>query len=278
MTITGLSEGVIYSIRLKAISVVGQGVASSAISVTPLTVTAPAAPTNLSAKSGGQNVKISFTPGSSNGASITNYAFRLGEADYIDLDPADSISPVTITGLSEVTTYTVRLKAINARGRSPASEALTFTTTQGFETGIHSLVPGTSCKAADPGNSIKLQSREQGLTNTETEDALSVICPVALPFTDAIEVIGDTRFSITMYARQGEGGDTETTEMSCTLDRYEGQTLLSSQPVQVPLQLETQSSGAVGESLTVSYLGSFSITCDLPPQTAITSIETRTIY
>ncbi len=143
---------------------------------------------------------------------------------------------------------------------------------------VHSLVPGTSCKAADPGNSIKLQSREQGLTNTETEDTLSVICPVALPFTDAIEVIGDTRFSITMYARQGEGADAETTDMSCTLDRYEGQTLLSSQPVQVPLQLETQSSGAVGESLTVSYLGGFTITCDLPPQTAITSIETRAIY
>ena len=143
------------------------------------------------------------------------------------------------------------------------------------ETAIHSTIPGSICKANDPGTSIKLQSRETGLTNTESSRSIVVACPVSLPFTSALDVIGDVLFSVNLSARTS---NTEVSNMACSLNEYRGQELLSSKEVQIPLTLDEDTSGAIAESTTVSRLSSFTIKCDLPAQTAITSLETKTVY
>ena len=99
-----------------------------------------------------------------------------------------------------------------------------------------------------------------------------------LPLIDTIETIGDVRIGISLRARSTnldlEAGD----EMDCSLTEQLGQETRSMLAVDVPLAFEEETSKPLGESLTLSYLGSYSIICDLPPQTAITSIETRAVY
>jgi hypothetical protein len=90
---------------------------------------APTAPTQLSADPTLYSVTISFTPGLANGGAITNYEYSLdGGQTYISLHPADASSPITISGLTEGTTYEIFLRAVNSFGPGDASAKLTVTT------------------------------------------------------------------------------------------------------------------------------------------------------
>ena len=90
----------------------------------------PSPPTGLSASATDGGAVISFTAGSANGSAITNYQFGTFNGfnwSYTALTPADSASPITITGFTNGSAATVRLKAVNANGTSTDSEAVTFT-------------------------------------------------------------------------------------------------------------------------------------------------------
>ena len=98
--------------------------------------TAPAAPTALSGTAlGPTSVSIAFTPGADNGSTITNYQYALSTnsgstyGSFLALDPADATSPITISGLSGGTAYTIKLKAVNAMGAGTESAGVSVTTT-----------------------------------------------------------------------------------------------------------------------------------------------------
>ena len=99
-----------------------------------ITMAPPETPTSLSAIEAPTSVAISFTAGSANGSAITNYKYALSTdggstyGSFIALDPVDSTTPITVSGLSMNTTYHVKLKAVNDLGDSAASAAVTFTT------------------------------------------------------------------------------------------------------------------------------------------------------
>ena len=94
---------------------------------------APAAPTSLIATPGDGSASIAFTPGADGGAAITNYEYQLdGAGSWVALSPADDTSPVTISGLTNSTAYTVKLRAVNSVGsgaESVASDSFTPRTT-----------------------------------------------------------------------------------------------------------------------------------------------------
>jgi Fibronectin type III domain len=97
--------------------------------------TAPAAPTALSATAlSTTSVSIAFTPGADNGSTITNYQYALSTnggstyGSFLALDPADSTSPITISGLTASTTYTIKLKAVNTMGAGTESAGVSVTT------------------------------------------------------------------------------------------------------------------------------------------------------
>ena len=72
---------------------------------------------------------MSFSAPTDNGGSvITNYAYSIDGENYTDFSQVDTTSPVTITGLSVGTSYTVYLKAKNANGLGAASGSATATT------------------------------------------------------------------------------------------------------------------------------------------------------
>ena len=87
----------------------------------------PAPPRNLVATAGDQSVSLAFTPGASFGESITHYEYSLNGASYVALSAADSTSPISITGLTNGTTYSIRLRAISSRGSGAASTIVSAT-------------------------------------------------------------------------------------------------------------------------------------------------------
>lgn len=92
-------------------------------------VSPPDAPTGLSATAGDGQATIAFTPGADNGGAITNYQYQLDGGEWVALSPADTSSPVTITGLTNGTAYQVRLRAVTAAddGLGAASDPVSVT-------------------------------------------------------------------------------------------------------------------------------------------------------
>lgn len=93
--------------------------------------TVPEAPTDLDATPGDTEVSIAFTAPADGGTEITNYEYKVGTGAWTAFDPAVTGSPVVITGLTNDTEYTIRLRAVNAVGSGAQSAAVTATPVAG---------------------------------------------------------------------------------------------------------------------------------------------------
>ena len=87
----------------------------------------PSAPTSLVATSGDATASVAFTAGADNGAAISNYKYSFDNITYTALSPADAVTPVVIPGLTNGTTYSIYLKAVNAAGDGIASASVSVT-------------------------------------------------------------------------------------------------------------------------------------------------------
>ena len=123
--VNGLTVGQQYTFTARANLELWQ-TARSAASGSITAVGILAAPTALVATPGNGSATIAFTPGADNGSAITNYEYSLSGGLWTALSPGDAASPVTITGLTNGTTYSVRLRAINGfgDGKGAASDAV----------------------------------------------------------------------------------------------------------------------------------------------------------
>jgi hypothetical protein len=110
-------------------SITGTGLESATWSTSSCT---PASPQSLIANVGDGSASISFTAGLSFGADITNYQYSLDGGTFVALSPTDVTSPITITGLTNGTTYSIRLRAVSARGSGAASTSVSFKPIQVF--------------------------------------------------------------------------------------------------------------------------------------------------
>ena len=132
ITISGLTSGQTYHIKLRAVSDFGDSLDSTATSIAVPAL--PSAPTSLSATPGISTVSIAFTAGADGGSAITNYQYAVSTnagstySSFTALDPADATTPITITGLSEGTAYLVKLKAVSTYGAGAESSAVSFVT------------------------------------------------------------------------------------------------------------------------------------------------------
>jgi hypothetical protein len=127
ITITGLTNGTEYKVKIRAVNTLGKSPESSEVTVTPAVPKAPDAPTSLSATALDTGVKITFTPGADNGSAITNYEYQLDGGSWVAFSPADTSSPVIIFGLTNDTQYSIKLRAVNSVGSSDPSDPVLVT-------------------------------------------------------------------------------------------------------------------------------------------------------
>ena len=85
----------------------------------------PAAPTSLVATAGDGQATISFTAGSSGASAIPDYEYSLDGTTYSSIGA--TTSPVTVTGLTNGTTYSIYLRAVNTQGSGTASSSVSVT-------------------------------------------------------------------------------------------------------------------------------------------------------
>ena len=144
-TVTGLANGTTYTFRAAANNVLGSG-AQSADSV-QVTVGAPGVPGFQAAAPGNTTAKVAWTaPSNTNGSPVTGYQVT----PYVgSLAGSPQVFPTTATsdvvpGLTNGTTYTFAVAAINANGVGAA--AMTAATLEGAPTGpgFPAAAPGTT--------------------------------------------------------------------------------------------------------------------------------------
>jgi hypothetical protein len=120
ITVTGLQSATSYTFTVRAANANGGQTSAATSSITATTV--PQAPTIGTFTDGGTGTTgtLSFTAGATGGSTITNYSFSTDGSTYTALSPAQTTSPLSLTGLT-VGTYNFSVRAINANGSSAAS-------------------------------------------------------------------------------------------------------------------------------------------------------------
>jgi predicted phage tail protein len=118
-TVSGLKNGTTYYFTADAVNGANLHSGPSAeASATP--VTAPGAPTGLTASAGNAQVSLSWkAPGSDGGAAVTGYRIYQGTGTK----PAASVTgtSTTVEGLTNGTTYSFTVTAVNQAGEGPGS-------------------------------------------------------------------------------------------------------------------------------------------------------------
>lgn len=117
--VTELTNGVTYYFVVKAINDGDDSPGSAEMSATPKTV--PGAPTNVTAIAGNGQATISFTaPVDNGGSAITGYTVTSNPGN---ITAAGTGNLITLTGLTNKTTYTFTVAAMNVAGTGAASAA-----------------------------------------------------------------------------------------------------------------------------------------------------------
>jgi len=119
-TIGGLTNGSTYTFRVQAVNARGTSAASP--NSAAVVIGTPAAPPTATAAPGNGTATVSWTAPANNGSAITGYRvtpFIGAVAQAPQLFAGAGLSQ-TVTGLTNGTTYTFTVSAVNARGTGPS--------------------------------------------------------------------------------------------------------------------------------------------------------------
>jgi hypothetical protein len=118
ITVTGLQSSTSYTFTVTATNAVGTSPASEASnSVTATTV--PQAPTIGTATAGANSATVAYTAGATGGKAVSAYTATSSPGSAT----GTGASPITVSGLTNGTSYTFTVTATNANGTSTASTA-----------------------------------------------------------------------------------------------------------------------------------------------------------
>ena len=135
------------------------------------------------------------------------------------------------------------------------------------------IVPGSLCKPTSPGSSIALQSRETGLFNSSSNQTLAVVCP--LSNRDFVALSGRKGDSVDIAMNAQNSSDTSD-PISCSLVQNGA----------ITEKTNLEPSGTSTADLSISFRWddvvysnseniSHAISCSLPPQSNLQSIEIK---
>ena len=124
-TVTGLTNGQSREFQVRAANSIGDGAWSTTAMATP--AGAPSAPSAPTLQTGNGQLTASWTEPSANGASITHYDLQHRiSGSWTQIDTITSRSRI-ITGLTNGSSYQVRVRAVNRAGNGSWSSTATAT-------------------------------------------------------------------------------------------------------------------------------------------------------
>lgn len=135
LAVGGLATTTTYYFRATGTNSAGT-TNGSILSFTTSASSAPAAPTITTVTAGNTTLSVAFTAGSDGGSAITAYQYSTDDGTtWLTRQTGTTASPLLITtlssngttALSNGTTYTVRIRAVNAIGNGAQSNAVTGT-------------------------------------------------------------------------------------------------------------------------------------------------------
>ena len=120
--VTGLTQGKLYAFQLRAVNAVGSGPATAWVHSARL----PAKPAGLTATPGDRNVTLAWTVPSPAEPNITRWQYREGSNSWTDIpNSTGTTTSHVVTGLTNGTNYTFKVRAVNAGGDGPDSDSAT---------------------------------------------------------------------------------------------------------------------------------------------------------
>jgi parallel beta-helix repeat protein len=123
LVITSLTNGTTYNVLIRAVIGGVDGISSKMVQSTPRTV--PSAPTIDTITPSSGSLSVNFTAASDGGSAITNYAYSTNNgSSFTTRSPVATTSPITISPLTNGTTYNIVIRAINAAGNGTSSSAV----------------------------------------------------------------------------------------------------------------------------------------------------------
>jgi hypothetical protein len=202
-TVSGLTNGVIYTFTVTATNAVGTGPASTASNaVTPAAATAPAAPAGVTATAGNTAATVSWTAPAAGGSPITSYTVTPYLAGVAQATTKLTGSPpgtsTSVTGLTNGSTYTFTVTATNAIGTGPESaksNAVTpsAATAPRFVQQASTHTPGASSVSVTPSAPLGSGNRlvvEVGVWNSARATASGVTDSAGDVFTEVSHFTG----------------------------------------------------------------------------------------
>jgi hypothetical protein len=134
-TFFGLDPETDYSVIVRASNSAGDATLETVLTnalafsteALPEVITVPEAPTISSINELDGALEVLFTAGGTGGSPITNYQYSVDGIAFIDFDPVQLSSPLTISGLTNGVQYNVSIKAVNEIGVSDASNSISAT-------------------------------------------------------------------------------------------------------------------------------------------------------
>ncbi len=84
----------------------------------------PSAPVIDSITANNTSLTINFTAGAANGSIVSNYKYSLNGGAFTALSPTDATSPITITGLTNGTSYAIQIRAVSNLGDGLVSNTM----------------------------------------------------------------------------------------------------------------------------------------------------------
>ena len=120
LRISGLRNGETYSVILRAVNRAGAGAASATSSIAP--IGPPDAPRISTLTPGNQTLEVAFIAGATSGAAIIGYEYSIDGGNTWPSAGSTTTSPITISGLTNGSVYTVRIRAVNGNGVGTPSE------------------------------------------------------------------------------------------------------------------------------------------------------------
>ena len=217
IVVTGLTNGTSYGFKVRAVNVAGSGSESGSENSTPCTT--PDAPTGLIATSQNSQLSIAFSaPIFDGGSAITNYEYKVGPGSWVAVNPASITTVVVVPGLTNGTSYSVKVRAVNPAG--PGSESLPVLETP---LAVPEAPTGVVATPSDGGVSLAFTAAIDGgtpVTNYEYQvDSGSWVTLNPAVTTSPIVITGlnnGTLYGFKIRAVNALGSGTESSSVSAT--------------------------------------------------------------